>query len=117
MKFYWLTENLVFLSLLFIELRNIIIHYSTITCLLKATKNTEPEFILQDQKRMEKVSKRVNAIQEVKESVKLLTQLLADYSKDTSSNDNEELIKVTKTHAHLPSTSSTKVYLHKISCL
>lgn len=43
---------------------------------------------------MEKVSKRVNAIQEVKESVKLLTQLLADYSKDTCSNDNEELIKV-----------------------
>lgn len=52
--------------------------------------------ILQDQKRMEKVSKRVNAIQEVKESVKLLTQLLADYSKDTSSHDNEELIKVRK---------------------
>lgn len=45
---------------------------------------------------MEKVSKRVNAIQEVKESVKLLTQLLADYSKDTSSHDNEELIKVRK---------------------
>lgn len=45
---------------------------------------------------MEKVSKRVNAIQEVKESVKLLTQLLADYNKDTSSHDNEELIKVRK---------------------
>lgn len=43
---------------------------------------------------MEKVSKRVNAIQEVKESVTLLTQLLADYNKDTSSHDNEELIKV-----------------------
>lgn len=45
---------------------------------------------------MEKVSKRVNAIQEVKESVTLLTQLLADYNKDTSSHDNEELIKVWK---------------------
>lgn len=43
---------------------------------------------------MEKVSKRVNAIQEVKESVKLLTQLLGDYCKETSSHDNEELIKV-----------------------
>lgn len=50
---------------------------------------------------MEKVSKRVNAIQEVKESVTLLTQLLADYNKDTSSHDNEELIKVWKhMHAH-----------------
>lgn len=59
-------------------------------------QNTESVFIWQDQKRMEKVSKRVNAIQEVKESVKLLTQLLADYSKDSSSHDNEELIKVRK---------------------
>ncbi|TSK62613.1 ADP-ribosylation factor-binding protein GGA1 [Bagarius yarrelli] len=53
----------------------------------------EDEEKSKDQKRMEKVSKRVNAIQEVKESVKLLTQLLADYSKDTSSHDTEELIK------------------------
>ena len=42
---------------------------------------------------MEKVSKRVNAIQEVKESVGLLTQLLGDYSKESVEN-NEELIKV-----------------------
>lgn len=73
------------------------VHFSNRTDVLnKSDQNTESVFIWQDQKRMEKVSKRVNAIQEVKESVKLLTQLLADYSKDSSSHDNEELIKVRK---------------------
>ncbi len=47
---------------------------------------------------MEKVSKRVNAIQEVKESVGLLTQLLGDYSKESGSHSNEELIKVSNTY-------------------
>ncbi|KAF5905019.1 ADP-ribosylation factor-binding protein GGA1, partial [Clarias magur] len=60
---------------------------------LRAANKLIKEMVQEDQKRMEKVSKRVNAIQEVKESVKLLTQLLADYNKDTSSQDNEELIK------------------------
>lgn len=43
---------------------------------------------------MEKVSKRVNAIQEVKESVSLLNQLLEGYSKESCSQSNQELIKV-----------------------
>uniref|UniRef100_A0A672ISR1 Golgi-associated, gamma adaptin ear containing, ARF binding protein 1 n=1 Tax=Salarias fasciatus TaxID=181472 RepID=A0A672ISR1_SALFA len=47
----------------------------------------------QDQKRVEKVSKRVNAIQEVKESVSLLSQLLEGYSKESCSQSNQELIK------------------------
>lgn len=47
-----------------------------------------------DQKRTEKVSKRLNAIQEVKESVSLLGQLLEGYSKDSVSHSNLELIKV-----------------------
>lgn len=47
-----------------------------------------------DQKRTEKVSKRLNAIQEVKESVSLLGQLLEGYSKDSVSHSNQELIKV-----------------------
>uniref|UniRef100_A0AAQ5Y5N0 Golgi-associated, gamma adaptin ear containing, ARF binding protein 1 n=1 Tax=Amphiprion ocellaris TaxID=80972 RepID=A0AAQ5Y5N0_AMPOC len=46
-----------------------------------------------DQKRVEKVSKRVNAIQEVKESVSLLNQLLEGYSKESCSQSNQELIK------------------------
>uniref|UniRef100_A0AAQ5XYP0 Golgi associated, gamma adaptin ear containing, ARF binding protein 1 n=1 Tax=Amphiprion ocellaris TaxID=80972 RepID=A0AAQ5XYP0_AMPOC len=41
----------------------------------------------------EKVSKRVNAIQEVKESVSLLTQLLQDYDSSTTSQSNTELIQ------------------------
>lgn len=48
----------------------------------------------QDQKRTEKVTKRVNAIQEVKESVALLTQLLQDYDSTATSQSNAELIQV-----------------------
>lgn len=68
---------------------------------------------------MEKVSKRVNAIQEVKESVGLLTQLLGDYSKE-SAQSNEELIKVRHsgttmlTHTHTHTVREIKTYLsHK----
>lgn len=43
---------------------------------------------------MEKVSKRVNAIQEVKESVSLLSQLLEGYSAESCSQSNKDLIKV-----------------------
>lgn len=43
---------------------------------------------------MEKVSKRANAIVEVKESVTLLSQLLQGYSKESCSQSNQELIKV-----------------------
>ncbi|XP_030637428.1 ADP-ribosylation factor-binding protein GGA1 isoform X4 [Chanos chanos] len=60
---------------------------------LRAANKLIKEMVQEDQKRMEKVSKRVNAIQEVKESVGLLTQLLNDYSKDSTSQSNEELIK------------------------
>ncbi|KAI4899544.1 hypothetical protein NFI96_016155, partial [Prochilodus magdalenae] len=60
---------------------------------LRAANKLIKEMVQEDQKRMEKVSKRVNAIQEVKESVGLLTQLLGDYSKDNCSQSNEDLIK------------------------
>ncbi|XP_056607526.1 ADP-ribosylation factor-binding protein GGA1 [Triplophysa dalaica] len=60
---------------------------------LRAANKLIKEMVQEDQKRMEKVSKRVNAIKEVKESVMLLTQLLGDYSKETGSHSNEELIK------------------------
>lgn len=49
---------------------------------------------VQDQRRAEKVSKRVNAIQEVKESVALLTQLLQDYDRTAPAQDNADLIQV-----------------------
>ncbi|KAA0713151.1 ADP-ribosylation factor-binding protein GGA1 [Triplophysa tibetana] len=60
---------------------------------LRAANKLIKEMVQEDQKRMEKVSKRVNAIKEVKESVMLLTQLLGDYSKETGSHSNDELIK------------------------
>lgn len=50
----------------------------------------------QDQKRVEKVSKRANAILEVKESVTLLSQLLQGYSRESCSQSNQELVKVSR---------------------
>uniref|UniRef100_A0A7N6APC8 Golgi-associated, gamma adaptin ear containing, ARF binding protein 1 n=1 Tax=Anabas testudineus TaxID=64144 RepID=A0A7N6APC8_ANATE len=57
---------------------------------LKAANKLIKEMVQEDQRRAEKVSKRVNAIQEVKESVALLTQLLQDYDSTAS---NAELIQ------------------------
>ncbi|XP_061889375.1 ADP-ribosylation factor-binding protein GGA1-like [Entelurus aequoreus] len=60
---------------------------------LKAANKLIKEMVQEDQKRVEKLSKRVNAIQEVKESVSLLCQLLEGYSKEDRSQSNQELIK------------------------
>ncbi|XP_071359799.1 ADP-ribosylation factor-binding protein GGA1-like [Trachinotus anak] len=60
---------------------------------LRAANKLIKEMVQEDQKRVEKVSKRVNAIQEVKESVSLLSQLLEGYSKESCSQSNQELIK------------------------
>nr|XP_057945000.1 ADP-ribosylation factor-binding protein GGA1-like [Doryrhamphus excisus] len=60
---------------------------------LRAANQLIKEMVQEDQKRVEKVSKRVNAIQEVEESVSLLSQLLEGYSKEGSSPCNQELIK------------------------
>ncbi|KAG7485991.1 ADP-ribosylation factor-binding protein GGA1-like [Solea senegalensis] len=60
---------------------------------LRAANKLIKEMVQEDQKRVEKVSKRVNAIQEVKESVNLLSQLLEGYSKESSSQSNQDLIK------------------------
>ncbi|KAJ8387559.1 hypothetical protein AAFF_G00152550 [Aldrovandia affinis] len=60
---------------------------------LRAANKLIKEMVQEDQKRMEKVSKRVNAIREVNESVGLLMQLLEDYNKEACSQGNEELIK------------------------
>lgn len=48
----------------------------------------------QDQKRMEKISKRVNAIEEVNNNVKLLTEMVTNYSKGETTESNEDLMKV-----------------------
>ncbi|XP_067165605.1 ADP-ribosylation factor-binding protein GGA1 isoform X2 [Apteryx mantelli] len=46
-----------------------------------------------DQKRMEKISKRVNAIEEVNNNVKLLTEMVTSYSKGETTESNEDLMK------------------------
>ncbi|XP_068445355.1 ADP-ribosylation factor-binding protein GGA1-like [Clinocottus analis] len=60
---------------------------------LRAANKLIKEMVQEDQKRVEKVSKRLNAIQEVKESVSLLSQLLEGYSKESCSQSNQDLIK------------------------
>ncbi|XP_068176997.1 ADP-ribosylation factor-binding protein GGA1-like [Antennarius striatus] len=59
---------------------------------LRAANKLIKETVQEDQKRVEKASKRVNAIQEVKESVSLLSQLLEGYNKESCSHSNQELI-------------------------
>ncbi|XP_056263926.1 ADP-ribosylation factor-binding protein GGA1-like [Pseudoliparis swirei] len=60
---------------------------------LKAANKLIKEMVQEDQKRAEKVSKRVNAIQEVKESVALLTQLLQDDDGAAGNQSNAELVQ------------------------
>ncbi|XP_014893192.1 ADP-ribosylation factor-binding protein GGA1 isoform X1 [Poecilia latipinna] len=60
---------------------------------LKAANKLIKEMVQEDQRRAEKVSKRVNAIQEVKESVALLTQLLQDYDGTATGQGNGDLIQ------------------------
>nr|XP_057904812.1 ADP-ribosylation factor-binding protein GGA1-like isoform X1 [Doryrhamphus excisus] len=60
---------------------------------LKAANKLIKDMVQEDQKRAEKVSKRVSAIQEVNESVSLLTQLLQDYDSTATSQSNLELIQ------------------------
>uniref|UniRef100_A0A3P9MTK2 Golgi-associated, gamma adaptin ear containing, ARF binding protein 1 n=1 Tax=Poecilia reticulata TaxID=8081 RepID=A0A3P9MTK2_POERE len=60
---------------------------------LRAANKLIKEMVQEDQKRVEKVSKRVNAIQEVKESVSLLSQLLEGYSQESCSHSNQELVR------------------------
>lgn len=46
---------------------------------------------------MEKISKRVNAIEEVNNNVKLLTEMVMSHSQGAASSSSEDLMKV-----HLP---------------
>ncbi|KAI9527053.1 ARF-binding protein [Dissostichus eleginoides] len=60
---------------------------------LKAANKLIKEMVQEDQKRAEKVSKRVNAIQEVNESASLLTQLLQDHEPTADNQSNAELLQ------------------------
>ncbi|KAG7266300.1 hypothetical protein CRUP_016123 [Coryphaenoides rupestris] len=58
---------------------------------LKAANKLIKEMVQEDQRRVEKVSKRVSTIQEVKECVALLSQLLQNYEHRTPQHGNAEL--------------------------
>ncbi|XP_033945074.1 ADP-ribosylation factor-binding protein GGA1-like [Pseudochaenichthys georgianus] len=60
---------------------------------LKAANKLIKEMVQEDQKRAEKVSKRVNAIQEVNESVSLLTRILQDHEPTADDQSNAELLQ------------------------
>ncbi|NXD22579.1 GGA1 protein, partial [Spelaeornis formosus] len=60
---------------------------------LRAANKLIKEMVQEDQKRMEKISKRVNAIEEVNNNVKLLTEMVTNYSKRETTESNEDLMK------------------------
>ncbi|NXM23519.1 GGA1 protein, partial [Oxyruncus cristatus] len=60
---------------------------------LRAANKLIKEMVQEDQKRMEKISKRMNAIEEVNNNVKLLTEMVTNYSKGETTESNEDLMK------------------------
>lgn len=53
----------------------------------------------QDEARVQKVTKRINTLEEVTINVKLLSEMLSHYNKDSSSDSDKEILKVS-THTH-----------------
>nr|XP_042699500.1 ADP-ribosylation factor-binding protein GGA1 isoform X2 [Chrysemys picta bellii] len=60
---------------------------------LRAANKLIKEMVQEDQKRMEKISKRTNAIEEVNNNVKLLTEMVTNYSKGETTVSSEDLMK------------------------
>ncbi|XP_058529448.1 ADP-ribosylation factor-binding protein GGA1 isoform X2 [Ochotona princeps] len=60
---------------------------------LRAANKLIKEMVQEDQKRMEKISKRVNAIEEVNNNVKLLTEMVMNHSQGGASGSSEDLMK------------------------
>lgn len=52
------------------------------------------ESVLQDEARVQKMSKRIHTLEEVNINVKLLGEMLSQYDRDRSSDADRELIKV-----------------------
>ncbi|XP_027623159.1 ADP-ribosylation factor-binding protein GGA1 [Tupaia chinensis] len=57
---------------------------------LRAANKLIKEMVQEDQKRMEKISKRVNAIEEVNNNVKLLTEMVMNHSQGGAAADSSE---------------------------
>ncbi|XP_023574748.1 ADP-ribosylation factor-binding protein GGA1 isoform X2 [Octodon degus] len=61
---------------------------------LRAANKLIKEMVQEDQKRMEKISKRVNAIEEVNNNVKLLTEMVMSHSQGSAAaGSSEDLMK------------------------
>ncbi|XP_057413072.1 ADP-ribosylation factor-binding protein GGA1 isoform X3 [Balaenoptera acutorostrata] len=61
---------------------------------LRAANKLIKEMVQEDQKRMEKISKRVSAIEEVNNNVKLLTEMVMNHSQGgTAAQSSEDLMK------------------------
>ncbi|XP_016078069.1 PREDICTED: ADP-ribosylation factor-binding protein GGA1 isoform X2 [Miniopterus natalensis] len=61
---------------------------------LRAANKLIKEMVQEDQKRMEKISKRVSAIEEVNNNVKLLTEMVMSYSQGgATAHSSEDLMK------------------------
>ncbi|XP_021114688.1 ADP-ribosylation factor-binding protein GGA1 isoform X6 [Heterocephalus glaber] len=62
---------------------------------LRAANKLIKEMVQEDQKRMEKISKRVNAIEEVNNNVKLLTEMVMNHSQGSAAaaSSSEDLMK------------------------
>ncbi|KAM9171458.1 ADP-ribosylation factor-binding protein GGA1 [Pangshura tecta] len=60
---------------------------------LRAANKLIKEMVQEDQKRMEKISKRTNAIEEVNNNVKLLTEMVTNYSEGETTESSEDLMK------------------------
>ncbi len=58
-------------------------------------------FFFQDEARVQKVTKRIHTLEEVNINVKLLTEMLSHYNKDSSTDSDREIIKVcVRAHSH-----------------
>lgn len=51
---------------------------------------------LKDEARIQKVTKRMHTLEEVNNNVKLLTEMVTNYSKGETTESNEDLMKVRK---------------------
>lgn len=50
--------------------------------------------VCQDEARVHKVTKRIHTLEEVNINVKLLTEMLSHYNKESSTDSDKEIIKV-----------------------
>lgn len=55
---------------------------------------TAPSWLRQDEARIQKVTKRLHTLEEVNNNVKLLHEMLLHYSRESSSEADRELMKV-----------------------